>query len=162
MRQLRHVVGVADMHVAADADLVLITYALGSCLGLVIHDPVARVGGMLHAMLPDSSIDARQAQANPFMFVDLGVPLLFRAAYAAGARKDRLVVKVAGGAAMGVTGEDRFQIGKRNIVRLRELFWKNGVLLTAEDVGGSHSRTLSLALDTGETRVRTNGIDTVL
>lgn len=154
--------GMADMHVSADPDVLLVTYALGSCLGLVVHDPVAGVGGMLHAMLPDSSIDPAKAQDNPFMFVDTGVPLLFRAAYAAGARKERMVVKVAGGAATGVTGDDRFQIGKRNMVRLRELFWKNGVLLAAQDVGGSHSRTLSLALDTGETRVRANGSEVIL
>jgi chemotaxis protein CheD len=159
------IVGIGEMAVGAAPDDVLVTYALGSCLGVVVHDPVARVGGLLHAMLPTSAIDAEKAARNPHLFVDTGVPLLFRACYAAGAVKQRMVVRVAGGArASGAADdEDQFQIGKRNILTLRKLLWKNGVLVQAEDVGGTGlSRTLTLHVGTGELRMRRNGADSLL
>lgn len=161
--ELKRIVGIADLEVSGDPAHLLITYALGSCLGITIHDPVAGVGGLLHVMLPDSSIDERKAKSSPLMFVDLGVPLLFRAAYALGARKERIVAKVAGGAATGPGGlEDRFQIGRRNFVRLRELFWKNGVMIAAHDVGGRLSRTMSLSVATGEVVLKSDGRQSVL
>lgn len=156
-----HVVGVSDMHVAATATAAIVTYALGSCLGITVHDPVARVGGMLHVMLPDSSLDVEKAREKPCMFIDTGVPLLFRAAYAAGARKERLVVKVAGGASVQ-GGTDRFEIGKRNILKLRQLLWKNGVLIQASEVGGSVSRTMRLDLETGAVLLKVNGTEATL
>lgn len=158
------VVGIAAMHVSADPDDRLVTYALGSCLGVSIYDPVVRVGGLLHLMLPDSQLDAAKAHSNPCMFADTGVPLLFRTAYALGAQKHRIVVKVAGGATAAISdSDDHFQIGKRNIGMLRKLLWKNGVLLAAEDVGGSQvSRTMSLTLSSGDVHLRVNGSTTLL
>jgi chemotaxis protein CheD len=92
--------------------------------------------------------------------VDTGVPLLFRSAYELGAKKERLVVKVAGGAyTSAVEDGDIFQIGKRNFLKLREVFWRNGVLIAAQDVGGSASRTILLSVGTGEVRVRTQGAE---
>lgn len=161
MAGVKHVVGIADLKVSADADDTLITYALGSCLGITVHDAVARVGGMLHVMLPQSSIDAQKGRDRPWMFVDTGVPELFREAYKIGARKERLVLKVAGGAASREDA-DSFQIGKRNILMLRQLLWKNGVLITAHDVGGQISRTVSLAVGSGEVRVKTSSVEAIL
>ena len=155
--QAIHIVNVADMKVSAQGHESLITYALGSCLGITIHDPVAGVGGMLHAMLPQSAIDPKKAGDNPFMFVDTGVPGLFREAYRCGAKKERLIVKVAGGAcARGNEEDDYFQIGKRNFVTLRMLLWKNGILLSAHDVGGSHPRTMVLDIGTGNVCIKAN------
>jgi chemotaxis protein CheD len=160
---VRRIVGIADMQVSADPADLLITYALGSCLGITVHDPVVGVGGLLHVMLPEASIDAQKARENPLMFVDLGVPLLFRRAYALGAKKERIVAKVAGGATTGPTdAEDRFQIGKRNFVKLRELFWKNGVMLSGHEVGGRVSRTLSLNVGTGEVVLKADGLEIAL
>jgi chemotaxis protein CheD len=83
------------------------------------------------------------------------VPNLFIESYKAGAQKQRIIVKVAGGASVhGNEAEDHFQIGKRNFVMLRKLLWKNGVLLQAHDVGGTHSRTMTLDLDTGTVTLR--------
>jgi chemotaxis protein CheD len=159
----RQVVGIAEMKVSNREEEVLVTHALGSCLGVCIHDPVAGVGGILHAMLPSASADPDKARTNPARFVDSGVTALFKTAYERGARKERIVVKVAGGASMGGNGgTDSFRIGQRNIVALRKLFWKNGVLISGEDVGGSCSRTLSLDMATGEVRLRVNGTDTIL
>lgn len=152
------VVGIGDVAISDDPQDTIITYALGSCLGVVIYDPVARVGGMMHAMLPESSLAPEKAAVQPGRFVDTGVPYLFRACYRLGARKERLILKVAGGAALrGNSEDDPFQIGRRNMVMLRKLLWKNGVLIRAEDVGGQASRTLSLRLDSGEVYVKSHG-----
>lgn len=132
---------------------VLVTHALGSCLGVMIYDPIARVGGLLHAMLPLSKINPDKAATNPYMFVDTGVPDLFRAVYAVGGRKERIVVKVAGGARPLNAGE-MFRIGERNHVMLRKLLWKNNILITAEDVGGTAGRTVRFDLDTGQAIIR--------
>ena len=143
-------VAMAALQVTADPADRLVTYALGICLGVAIYDPVARVGGLLHAMLPLSTLDAGKARANPALFVDTGVPALFRACYALGASKSRLVVKVAGGAAAAAPdAPDQFQIGRRNLLTLRQLLWKNGVLVQAQDVGG-HQLSRTMALDVGD------------
>ena len=141
---------------------ILITYALGSCLGIAIYDPEACVGGLLHVMLPLSTIDPEKAARNPFMFVDTGVPKLFIECYKAGAKKERLQVKVAGGAFSKTEGEDLFQIGRRNFIILRKLLWRNGVLLSSYDVGGTLSRTMSLEIGTGRVTVKADGITRVL
>jgi chemotaxis protein CheD len=154
---VKYTVGVADMKVAWQPDDTIITHALGSCLGIAIHDPMANVGGMLHVMLPLSSMDPPKAAANPFMFVDSGVPALFREAYAAGAAKNRLRVKVAGGASIGNNGEDRFAIGKRNYIALKKLLWQNGVLIDKEEVGGNIPRTLHLDVGSGRVWISTAG-----
>jgi chemotaxis protein CheD len=153
------VVGMADVKLSRTPGERLITYALGSCLGLVVHDPVAGVAGLLHVMLPDSTIDPAKAARNPAMFVDTGVPLLFRRSYELGARKERMIVRVAGGAHSGANPEgDSFQIGKRNFLALRKLLWKNNVILHAHDVGGQQtSRTVVVDVVTGTTIIRSAG-----
>ena len=152
-------VGMADLKVSASPDQRLVTYALGSCLGVAVHDPVAGVAGLLHVMLPLSSLDEARARDNPALFVDTGVPALFRACYQLGAVKSRMVVKVAGGAAAGAPGDaDQFQIGKRNLLTLRKLLWKNGVLVQAQDVGGHQvSRTMTLDLADGAVTLKMAG-----
>ena len=161
---MKHIVGVADMIVSGQPEDVIVTHALGSCLGITVYDPHAQVGGLLHVMLPLSTIDSQKATEAPCMFVDTGVPRLFLEAYRLGAQKGRLQVRVAGGAAIRKNdeGEDHFQIGKRNMVMLRKLLWKNGVLIAAEDVGGSDSRTMTLTLATGEVTIRANGTEGAL
>ena len=150
--------GVADMKVSAEIGDLIITHALGSCLGIVVHDPVACVGGMLHVMMPLSTIDPAKAQRNPSMFVDTGFPELLIECLNAGARKQRLEIRVAGGANSGMREEDDFfQIGKRNLVVLRKLLWKNELLLKSYDVGGTNSRTMSLEIGTGKVTVKSCG-----
>jgi len=155
---VKHVVDIADMKISAEPGDILITHALGSCLGIAVHDPVACVGGLLHVMLPLSTIDTEKAAANPFMFVDTGVPRLFIQCYQAGAQKRRLVVTVAGGACIRKDEDnDFFRIGKRNFTMLRKLLWKNGVLLESYDVGGNCSRTMSLQIGSGEVTIKSGG-----
>ncbi len=160
---MKYVVGVGDMRISSQPGDLIITYALGSCLGIAIHDVVARVGGLLHVMLPLSTIDPPKARENPYMFVDTGVPRLFLDCYKAGAKKERLVVKVAGGAsANGNERDDYFQIGKRNFIMLRNLLWKNGVLLKSYDVAGNASRTMTLEIGSGVITIRSNGQVSIL
>jgi chemotaxis protein CheD len=137
----------------------IVTHALGSCLGIAIHDASARVGGILHVMLPTGEIDPEKARVNPWMFVDTGVPRFFLEAYALGADKRRLTVKVAGGANVQTGVEDRFAIGKRNYMMLRKLFWKNGILIKAEDVGGVTPRTLHLEVGAGRLLLSSGGVE---
>ena len=155
------VVGVADVKVSSDVSERLVTYALGSCLGVSVYDPFARVGGLLHVMLPTGSIDPEKMLQNPSMFVDSGVPALFKECYKFGARKERMIVKVAGGSHTGSTDEDdKYQIGKRNLLALRRLLWKNGVMLHAQETGGVQiSRTMWLDVGTGEVTLKVNGAE---
>ena len=147
------VVGIADLAMTADPLAMLVTYALGSCIGVTIFDPVARVGGMLHLMLPQASLSAEKAKKCPCMFADTGVPLLFTKAYELGAKKERMIVCAAGGSE-SLADEGHFKIGSRNRTMLRKLFWKNNVLIAAEDTGGSHSRTMMLRLSDGLVTVK--------
>lgn len=163
-RASERVVGVADLKVSNVQGEKLITYALGSCLGIVIHDPVANVAGMLHVMLPTGTIDPTKMADKPAMFVDSGVPLLFKECYKLGAKKERMQVKVAGGAHAGACEEDdRFQIGKRNMIALRKLLWKNGVMVHAHDTGGVQtSRTMWVEVTSGEVTLKINGAESKL
>jgi chemotaxis protein CheD len=146
-------VGMGDLRVSDDPDATIVTYALGSCIAVVAYDPTRKVGGMIHYMLPHSSLTPEKALAKPAMFADTGVPLLFERLYALSCKKSQLVVKVVGGA--NIHDENgTFEIGKRNYVMVRKMFWKVGVVVTAEDVGGNASRTTRLCLATGITTVR--------
>ena len=150
---MNRVVDIADMVVTGNMQDILVTHSLGSCIGVTIWDPQIRVGGMIHYMLPTSTISPDKARANPAMFADTGIPALFRAAYELGAAKKRIIVKVAGGSSL-LGDQGIFNIGKRNYVALRQIFWNNGVLIDAEDVGGSCSRTLKLNVSTGKVTVK--------
>lgn len=151
---MNRVVDIAGLAVSNTPSDVLVTHSLGSCIGVAIWDPVARVGGLLHFMLPDSSASPEKAEALPAMFCDTGVTRLFFGAYELGAAKRRLIVRVAGGSQL-IGGPGPLSIGKRNYLALRKLFWKNGVVIEKEHVGGCTSRSMTLDLDTGEVTVRT-------
>jgi len=153
------VVGVADMKVSNDQEQMLVTYSLGSCIGVAIYDPVARVGGMLHYMLPESSLDRRKAQKNPSMFGDTGIPFLFKSSYKLGAKKNRLKVIVVGGSQI-LDQKGLFNIGKRNHTLLRKMFWKNNIMIDFEDVGGTVNRTLKLKIKNGKTLLKVSGVGT--
>jgi chemotaxis protein CheD len=153
---IRIIVGMADMGVSSDPEATLITYALGSCIGVSLYDSVAQVGGLLHFMLPESKLDPQKAQKNPWMFADTGIPLLFKELYRLGGEKGRLRVTVCGGAQV-MDAEGFFNIGKRNYMALRKLFWMNNVLIHAEAVGGQVNRTVRLELSSGKVWVKTSG-----
>ena len=153
---MKLVVGVADMQVSRDPADAIVTYSLGSCVGLCIYDPVAHVGGMLHYMLPESKISPEKAAANPCMFADTGIPALFKKAYALGAMKGRIAVRAAGGAQI-LDAAGLFNIGKRNILEMRKILWQNGVMLGASEIGGTVNRTVTMEIATGEIALKTSG-----
>jgi chemotaxis protein CheD len=152
------VVGVADMVVSNDSAAVLVTYSLGSCLGITVYDPVQKVGGLLHIMLPDSKINAEKAASAPSMFVDTGVPRLFHAFYNLGGDKRRVVIKVAGGAQL-LDERGVFNIGERNFQAFTALLARNGYSVQGQNVGGLSSRTLRLDLTTGDVTIKSAGFD---
>jgi chemotaxis protein CheD len=149
-------VGIGDMQLSREPGAVLVTHGLGSCIGVAIYDPVARVGGLLHYMLPEVDQHQEKAAARPLMFGETGIPRLFHTAYAAGAVKNRIIVKIAGGASL-VDAGGVFNIGKRNFLLARKLMWKNGMTIAAEDVGERTSRTMELEIDTGRAWVTSPG-----
>jgi chemotaxis protein CheD len=149
-------VGIADCSVSKNADDLLLTHALGSCVAVAIHDPVARVGGLLHIMLPESSIDREKAKIQPYMFADTGIPALFHSAYASGAEKKRLTVRLLGGAQV-MDPNGVFNIGKRNHLACRKILWAAGVMVHGEAVGGTISRTVRMEVGTGQLLWNTGG-----
>jgi len=134
---------------------VIVTYSLGSCLGVTVYDPEAGIGGMIHCLLPTASSARDKARTNPFMFVNTGVAMMVRKLMDAGAIKHRLVFKAAGGANM--RNDNLFNTGARNFESLEKLLARNGIDLTASDVGGTIPRTVFLHLDTGRVVVRSLG-----
>ncbi|MBU0691220.1 chemotaxis protein CheD [bacterium] len=136
------------MKLAKGEGNLIVTHALGSCIGIALIDPVAKVGGILHFMLPDSKVNPERAESSKWMFADRAVPAYFEQAYAMGASKQRLSVYIAGGAQF-VDKKDVFAIGKRNHTALRKIFWKLGILIKGENIGGTISRTLYLDVDSG-------------
>jgi chemotaxis protein CheD len=160
--RVRRVVGIADMAVSADQRELIVTYALGSCLGVCVFDAVARVGGLLHLMLPQGSMAPEKAAQNPLMFADTGIPKLFLSCYALGAKKERMTVVVAGGASFNGNEDGELAIGQRNIAMLRKVLWKNSVILKKHDLGGTDPRNMSLDIRTGAVSVGFGGETRVL
>jgi len=147
---MKTVVGVSDLKVSSNVNEIIITYALGSCLGIAMYDPIIKVGGLLHVMLPLSKADSKKAIAKPAMYIDTGLNLLLNKLYMMGVKKENLEISVAGGASMGKNGkEDFFKIGKRNFTVFRKLLWKNGFMIKNQDVGGRIARTMTLHLANG-------------
>lgn len=145
------IVGVGEIACAHDPE-VLITQALGSCIGLTLWDPRIRLGGMAHVMLPASP--GTDFTGRRHRFADLAVPELVEEMVALGAGRHRMIAKIAGGSAMfkGDAGMD--SIGGRNAAAVIEQLDKCGLSVRAADTGGSHARTIELHLDTGILLVR--------
>ncbi len=144
------------MRYSTQPEDVIITYSLGSCIGLTLFDSEKKIGGLVHCMLPLSKIDAAKAEANPFMFIDSGVSAFLQTLFDLGAQRKTLVAKVAGGSHI-MDDKGIFNIGERNNTVVRKMLWKNNILISGEDVGGSVPRTMSLDLATGKTVLKMNG-----
>jgi chemotaxis protein CheD len=150
----RVIIGVGDMAVSNNPQVILSTYALGSCIGVIAYDSVSKVGGILHLMLPDSTISPDKAIKQPAMFADTGLPLLFRAMAGLKAERQRVRIFVAGGAGM-LSGSDPFKIGERNSAVTLGFLAKNGLPVRQQEVGGSINRTVHLEIGTGNVGLKT-------
>jgi len=150
----RVIVGVGEMSVSDNPSITLSTYALGSCVAVVAYDPVAKAGGMLHTMLPDSKISPTKAASQPAMFVDTGLPLLLQALAALGTERRRLRIFVAGGANVRCT-DDTYRIGERNVRTTADYLSAQGLAVRQTAVGGAINRTVHLNVATGEITLKT-------
>jgi chemotaxis protein CheD len=144
------IVGVADYRVSQDPKAILITCALGSCIALSLHDPVAGIGGLLHFMLPNAEGNASRAGFNPAMYADTGIPMLLAEIQKLGANRRKLVANLAGGSQI-LDPAGLFNIGRRNHIAARNLLWKAGILVRNEAVGGSITRSFGLQVGSGQT-----------
>lgn len=152
------VVNISEMVISNRQADVLVTYSLGSCLGVTVYDPKLYIGGLIHCLLPLASASPDKAKANPHMFVNSGVADMIRTLLHMGASRSRLIIKVAGGGKMmGVN--NLFDVGARNFQTLLTLLDKNGMSVVGKDVGGSVPRTLYLHMDTGKVLVRSLGVE---
>lgn len=150
---MKVLVGIAEMAVSRRQGSVLVAPGIASGIGVSAYDPEARLAGIAHCMLPMSRLDPEKARTLPCVFTDTGVAALLQQMLDNGASLSRLVVKVAG-AASPLGAEDVVRIGERNLVVLRKLLNANGIEVGGETVGGTESRTLSLAVDSGIVTVK--------
>ena len=147
-------VGIADMKLAKGSGI-LITYALGSCIGLCFHDPRIKLGALLHVMLP---LNMETGRKNPLKYADTGIRETLRQMEAQGASRSRVTVKIAGGAKMfEVNGGNLGNIGQRNIESVHTILRKEGIRLLGEYVGGSVARTMLFDVDSGQSCIRSYG-----
>lgn len=150
----RHVVGIGEFAVSAVGQGQIVTHALGSCIAVCIWDPLVRVGGLLHFLLPDSTLNPEQACRTPATFADTGLPRLFHAAYDLGLVKSRCRVSLIGGAEVaGLSGSGSLNVGKRNALAARRMLWANGLLIHADVTGGHAPRSVTLDLGHGRVTV---------
>jgi chemotaxis protein CheD len=157
----RVTVGVGDAACSNNPNVTLSTYALGSCIGVVAYDPVMRAGGILHLMLPHSSIAPAKAMTQPAMFADTGLPLFFNGLASLKVDAARLRILVAGGASI-LAGADAFKVGERNLEATMLYFSQNRIHVWRTLVGGTINRTLHLPLGTGVLTLKTPGaVDTL-
>jgi chemotaxis protein CheD len=147
-------VGMADLKVAAEGE-VLKTTGLGSCVGLTLFDPTARVAGMAHIMLPSSEI-SRESVFNRAKYADTALPDLLESMTERGASKNRMVAKLAGGAQMFVFAgqSDTMRIGPRNVEACKQMLSELAIPLLAEDTGANYGRTIELDSMTGILTIR--------
>lgn len=150
----RVVIGVGDMAVSNNNQVILSTYALGSCIGVVAYDPAVRAGGILHLMLPESSISPDKAMRQPAMFADTGLPRFFKDLTGLKGERSRLRLFVAGGASV-ISGNDPFKIGERNARVTMDFLNANGYTVLNSQTGGTINRTVHLEMATGMVTLKT-------
>ncbi len=149
-------VGMADLNVGKDPDI-LTTLGLGSCVGIALYDPVAKIGGLAHIMLPDST--QIKNNSNVAKFADTAIEALVGELINAGVRKNRLVAKIAGGAHMFEfkNMDDMMRIGTRNVSAVVQILENENIPIISQDTGDSYGRTVELHTATGMFRVKTIG-----
>jgi chemotaxis protein CheD len=155
-QSLNVIVGVSDAKCSSDPGETLVTHALGSCVAVMLYDPIAQVAGMLHYQLPSSSENPERAVQNPCMFADSGMKHLLAELTELGALQARLRVRIAGAAEM-LDESKVFNIGRRNHTAIRKVLWQLGMMIEAEDIGGSAPRTAYLAVGDGAVSLKIRG-----
>lgn len=155
------VVGVGELAISNNRDASISTYALGSCIAVAAYDSQTRSGGIIHIMLPDSSLSPDKAQRQPAMFADTGLPLLLQRLNEFNVERRNLRAFVAGGASI-ISGSDMFKVGERNIEAVKKAVTSLALPVIKTDIGGVNNRSLQLALETGTVMLKTvHGTSTI-
>ncbi len=154
------VLGVGDLGAIREAGGIVKTFALGSCVAVIILDPETRCIAMDHVALPDSKACPDRVKEHPGYFADTGIPATLDAMKKQGSKANgrSLIVKLVGGASV-MDPNNTFNIGKRNVLAINKILWQYGMGAAAEDIGGQISRTVSVDVDTGKVRITSPGRD---
>lgn len=148
------VIGIADMKMARGSGM-LVTYALGSCIGICLYDAQIKLGALVHIMLP---LNMEAGRKSPLKYADTGIRETLKQMEGKGARRSRITAKIAGGAKMfEVSGGSLGNIGQRNIESVRMVLKREGIQILKEDVGGSVARTLLFDVSNGLGCIRSYG-----
>ncbi len=145
-------VGIGEYVVSNNPGDTIKTYALGSCVAVVMYDETYKVGGMIHIALPDSKVNPKKAETRPGFFADTGLPIFLKEMKKKGATRNTSWIKLAGGSNI-MDESNTFDIGRRNAIAVKRYLWKNGLGVIKEDIGGNISRTVSIKVATGEVAV---------
>lgn len=155
-------VRVADLQVGADGE-VLVTVGLGSCVAILLHDALAKVGGLAHVLLPSPGLT--RDDRNPAKFPQTAVPRLVELMAHLGASPRRITARLAGGASMfaALSPPGTIQMGERNVVASRQVLSSHGIPLVGQAVGGDHGRTVRLLTASGTVQVSSlaHGVQTL-
>lgn len=151
-------VGMADVNICKSPDGIT-TLGLGSCVGIAIRDPLTKIGGLAHVMLPDST--AIKNNSNLFKFADTGIVELVRMMVEAGANKSRMVAKIAGGSQMFAfqNKSDLVRVGDRNVEASKAKLKELNIPILAEDTGNTYGRTVIFYPETGDFLIKSVGKD---
>ena len=145
---MRYDIGIGHIKATSKPGDEIKTYALGSCIAVMLYDKKAKIAGMIHIALPDSAVNSEKAQSLPGYFVNTGLPLLLTEFKKLGGNRKTTVIKIAGGSSI-MDENKTFDIGKRNAIAVKRFLWKQGLGVMKEDIGGNISRTVSINTDTG-------------
>lgn len=150
--------GIGEYGVVNKPGEVIKTHALGSCVAIIMLDPATRSVGMAHVALPESKVHPDRAKKLPGYFADTAIPVLLEKMRSVGAAQNlrKVIVKLTGGANV-MDKNNTFNIGKRNVLAIKKGLWAERMGAVAEDVGGSISRTVSVAIDDGKVVVTSPG-----
>ena len=153
---MKVIVDISDAKVSNSTNDVIITYSLGSCIGVTLYDARIKAGGMLHYQLPSSKNEQRSTRNNPLMYADSGMDYMLDRLRAMGANMKRMSVKIAGGAQMLIAPglSDRFNVGQRNVDMTQTALAQHHIRVAGCDTGGTQGRTMRLFVATGELKVR--------
>lgn len=130
----------------------LISYALGSCVGICLYDRERRIAGMAHILLPCRALAGDKR--NPYKFADSGLDELVRAMVQAGAQRNALCAKIAGGASMFREAVGKEPVGAKNVAAVHKALKKQGIWIAAQDVGADYGRTIRFSARTGALHIK--------
>lgn len=153
-------IGISDWKICRSPDI-LITYALGSCVGICLYDKLTSIAGLSHIMLPDSTAIISETVVNRMKFADTAIVDMYNRMVASGASPSRITAKIAGGAIMFATTSNKFNIGERNVIAVKQALAQLRIPIIAQDTGANYGRTVFFYAENGAVEIKstTKGIN---